>query len=156
MIAPRLGCHSTRRTRSASSSAPATFQLPRFFSRVVCNWAARGSLLETLLACSSFLPRVFEVISQLSHTCVKAFSRGGKHRPGNSHWQISTEWNASRMRWTNTCDPRPISAASVVTPRGFPVCDRFPCWEEMGNHMAADWRCYYGNKLAEFTITLLD
>ena len=32
---------------SASSLAAATFQLPRFFSRVVYNWAARGSLLET-------------------------------------------------------------------------------------------------------------
>ena len=34
-------------TASASSSVAATFQLPHFFSRVVCNWAARGSLLET-------------------------------------------------------------------------------------------------------------
>ena len=54
-IAPRLGCHSTHslrvtQTQSASSSALAIFQLPRFFSRVVCNWAARGTLLETLLA----------------------------------------------------------------------------------------------------------
>ena len=116
MIAPRLGCqcHSAQSvTQSASSSAPGTFQLPSFFSRVVCNWAARGSLLETLLACSSFLPRVFEVISQLSHTCVKELSRGDKHRPGNSHWRISTERDASRMRWTGTCDPRPISASAV-------------------------------------------
>ena len=39
-------CHSLTLT-AASSSVAATFQLPRFFSRVVCNWAAWGSLLET-------------------------------------------------------------------------------------------------------------
>ena len=32
----------------------------------------------------------------------------------------------------------------------------FPCREEMGIHMAADWRRYYANKLAEFTINSLD
>ena len=40
----RLNQTSQSQTQSASSSAPAT--LPRFFSRVVYNGAARGSLLE--------------------------------------------------------------------------------------------------------------
>ena len=57
--------------------------------------------------------RVFKVISQLSYTCVKAFPRGGKrysakHRAGNFH-----RWNASRMRRTNTCASRPISASAL-------------------------------------------
>ena len=40
--------------------------------------------------------RVCEVILQLSHTCLKAFSRVGKHRAGNFH-----RWNGARMRRTN-------------------------------------------------------
>ena len=57
--------------------------------------------------------RAFEVILQLSYTCVKAFSRGGKrysakHRSGNFH-----RWNASRMRRTNTCASTPISASAL-------------------------------------------
>ena len=55
--------------------------------------------------------RFFEVISQLSYTWVKAFSRRGKrysakHRAGNFH-----RGNASHMRRTNTCASRPISAS---------------------------------------------
>ena len=103
-VPARLGCHSTHsvgepltQTRSASS----------YFSRVVCNWAARGRLLETLLALffiftACFWSYYFAVIAHV--TCVKAFSRGGKHRPGKFHWRISTGWNASRMRWINTCE----------------------------------------------------
>ncbi len=93
---PRLWCcHSL--TVSASSSEATIFQLPPFFSRVFCNWAARGSLLETnirfvLHFTTAF--RVFNVFSQLSQTRVKAFSGGAKqNRTGNFH-----RWNASRMR----------------------------------------------------------
>ena len=84
-------------TVSASSSEVAIFQLPRLFSRIVCNWAARGSLLETITRfvlhfTAAF--RVFKVISQLWQTRVKSFSRGAKqNRAANFH-----RWNASRMR----------------------------------------------------------
>ena len=55
----------------------------------------------------------FEVMLLLSYTCVKAVSRVGKwystkHRAGNFH-----RWNASRMRRTNTCSSRPISASAL-------------------------------------------
>ena len=61
----RLNQTSQSQTQSASSSAPAT--LPRFFSRVVYSGAARGSLLETLLALffifTACLWSYFEVIA---------------------------------------------------------------------------------------------
>ena len=44
---------------TTSSSAPATFHLQRFFSRVVSNWAAWGSLLETFLALFFILTACF-------------------------------------------------------------------------------------------------
>ena len=75
-------CHSLTLTASASSSVAATFQLPRFFSRVVCNWAARGSLLETFTRVVLYFYRGIFFILQLSYTCVKAFQRGGKRHRG--------------------------------------------------------------------------
>ena len=82
-------------------------QLPHFFSCIVYNWAALETFTCFVLHFIAAF-RVCEVISQLSHTCVKAFSRVGKHIAGNFH-----RWNAARMRRTNTCAYRPICASAL-------------------------------------------
>ena len=62
--------------------------------------------------------RVVEVISQLSHTCVKAsFSRGGKHLEQG----ISTGEKLRACVGQSAQAHSVIITDSVVTSRGFPV-----------------------------------
>ena len=93
---PKLGCQRQVR-RPQHFSCQASLQLS--CTRRIKYW-------KHLLKFYS----IFEVISQLSHTCVKAFSRGAMYRAGNFH-----RWNAAHMHndITNTCVSQSISATVV-------------------------------------------
>ena len=56
-------CHSTHLSVSASSLAAATFQLPRFFPRVICNWAYWKHPLALLFICTAGFWSYFTVIA---------------------------------------------------------------------------------------------
>ena len=111
---PRLRSHLwhpgwavTRLTVTASSLAAATFQLPHFFPRVICNWDYWKHPLALFFICTAaFLSYFHSYRTQ----CVKAFSRDGKH--GAGHFD---RWNVSRMRIsTSRCYSRPISASAQL------------------------------------------
>ena len=84
--------------------------------------------------------QAFEVISQLSHTRVKGFSRGAKHRAGNFHRSLRTCVELTRALY------RSISANAS---RGKTTLE--PISVSNMTALPNDWRRYYGIKLAELT-----
>ena len=114
---------------------------------VVCNWAARGSLLETFTRVVLYFTaafRVFEVISQLPYTCVKAFSRGGK-RQGISTGEMHRACvELTRALLGQSAQPHSVN----LNPHPYQTLRLWP--------LPDDWWHYYGNKLAELTRNALD